>query len=166
MNDHTARRAWLLPPASGVVDGIDLSLLDPAEEGDRHFLVLAEHPELAAAMQNDEDWAELQGSEMSPRLHLAMHEVVANQLWNDDPPEMWTTAQRLTQAGYERHEVLHMLASVVSTDIYNAMTNDATPDITRTRQALAALPDSWEALRTPVPQSRATRRAHAKKPQH
>lgn len=140
MNDEVARRAWVLPPATGMVDGIDLSLLDHEEEGDRHFLMLAEHPELAEAIKNDEGENDLQqGGATSPHLHLAMHEVVANQIWHDDPPEMWATAQRLTQAGYDRHEVLHMLASVVSNDIYNAMTSKSPIDIARTRRELAAL---------------------------
>jgi hypothetical protein len=168
MSDETARRAWLLPPATGVVDEIDLRLLDPGEEGDRHVLFLSEHPELFDAIENDQDDINIghEGGPMSPRLHLAMHEVVANQIWHDDPPEMWSTALRLTQAGYDRHEVLHMLASVVSTDIHNAMTKKAPFDIARTHRELAALPGSWEALRAPAPQNRATRRAHARKREH
>lgn len=165
MSDELARRAWLLPAASGVTDGIDLSLLDPADDGDRHLLLLAEHPELADAIDDDQDEIEVQGAIMSPRLHLAMHEVVANQIWNDDPPEVWSTAQRLTLAGYDRHEVLHMLASVVSTDIYNAMSDKLPFDIARTRRELDALPASWEAIRTPPPPNREARRAHARKRQ-
>jgi hypothetical protein len=61
---------------------------------------------------------------------------------------------------------LHMLASVVSNDIYNAMTHKAAFDIARPRRELAALPGSWEVLREPVPQNPATRRAHARKRQH
>ncbi len=164
MTDEVARRTWVLPPTTGMVDGIELSLLDHEEEGDRHFLLLAEHPELAEAIKNDEGEIDLhQGGTMSPRLHLAMHETVANQIWHDDPPEMWATAQRLTQAGYDRHEVLHMLAYVVSSDVYNAMASKASFDIARTRRELAALPDSWEALKAPAPANRATRRAHARK---
>jgi hypothetical protein len=166
MTDEVARRAWVLSPATDMVDGIDLSLLDHEEEGDRHFLMLAEHPELAEAIKNDESEIDLpQGGVTSPRLHLAMHEAVANQIWHDDPPEMWATAQRLTQAGYDRHEVLHMLASVVSSDIYNVMTVKSPFDIARTRRELAALPDSWEALKASAPANRATRRAHARKRQ-
>ena len=93
---------------------IDLSLLDPGEEDDRHFLILAEHPELQQAVDEDQDEIILRGKLMSPRLHISMHEIVANQLWTDDPPEAWPTAERLMALGYERHEILHMLGSVVS----------------------------------------------------
>jgi hypothetical protein len=165
MSDDAERRAWVLLPATTVIDGIDLSLLDPEDDGDRRFLLLVQHPELAAAIENDEDEINLghEGGTMSPRLHLAMHEVIVNQIWGDDPPEVWLTAQRLTHAGYDRHEVLHMLASVVSADIYNATTDRAPFDIAQTRRELAALPGSWEALRAPVPENRATRRAHARR---
>jgi hypothetical protein len=59
---------------------VDLSLLDPGEEGDRHFLILAEHPELQQAIEDDRDEIDLHGYVMSPRLHISVHEVVANQL--------------------------------------------------------------------------------------
>lgn len=163
MSDDLARRAWLMPAASSVLDGIDLSLLDLTDEGDRQVLLLAEHPELAEAIDADQDEIELEGVTMSPRLHLVMHEVVANQIWNNDPPEVWATALRLTEAGYERHEVLHMLASVVSADVYNILSATAPYDIARTRRELAALPGSWEAKRVSPPLNREARRAHARK---
>jgi hypothetical protein len=154
-------QAWLIPPMSGVMDDLDLSLLDPADEEERRVLLLAEHPELWEAIEGDVDEILIEGVLISPRLHLAVHQEVASQIWQDDPPEMWTTAQRLTDAGYDRHEVLHMLGSVVSRDLYNAMTGNAPVDLARTRRELAALPGSWEA---PAPAlSRAARRAHARR---
>lgn len=162
MSEEAARRLWLMPPASGVMKDLDLSLLDPADEDDRHMFLLAEHPELWEAIEDDLDEIVLEGRDMSPRLHLSLHEVVANQIWQDDPPEMWITAQRLTDAGYDRHEVLHMLGSVVSVDIYNAMTGNAPFDPARTLRELAALPGSWHALQTPTHPNRAARRAHVR----
>ncbi len=70
---------------------------------------------------------------MNPRLHIAMYEIVTNQLWADDLPEMWLTAKRLTSAGYERHEVLHMLGSVVSGQVWGALVDGASYDIERVR---------------------------------
>ena len=32
---------------------------------------------------------------------IAMRQVVATQLWDDWPPEVWDAAQRLRDAGYE-----------------------------------------------------------------
>jgi hypothetical protein len=96
---------------------------------------------------------------MNPALHIAMHEVVVNQLWADDPPEMWQTAKRLTEAGYERHEVLHMLASVVSTQVWGALANSAPYDVERVRMELAALPEGWEAQAEQWPLERSRNRA-------
>lgn len=152
-----------MPPASGVIRGLDLSLLDPAVEDERELLLLAEHPELWEALQGGADEVSLGGQAMSPRLHLTLHGVVANQIWNDDPPEMWTAAQRLSREGYDRHEILHMLASVVSEDVFNALTGNVDFDIERTRRHLAALPESWEDLRSAAPQRRAGRRPHARR---
>ena len=66
------RRAFVCPPGNGVVDEIDLSLLNPADEDDQRFLIEAEHPELRHAL--DDDVAEIQrgGEAMNPRLHIAV----------------------------------------------------------------------------------------------
>ena len=101
-----------MPPQSGEFDGIELSLLDPDDENDRTILVLAEHPELRSAIESGRDKIHHHGRVVNPQLHLAMHEIVASQLLANEPPQMWHTAQRLINAGYERHEVLHMLAYV------------------------------------------------------
>jgi Domain of unknown function (DUF1841) len=104
---------------------------------------------------------------VNPQLHLAMHEIVANQLVANEPPEMWDTAKRLINAGYERHEILHMLASVVSAAVYSARHDNKSPNPARTSAALAALLGSWEHQREPIPAerhaNRAERRAAARK---
>ena len=51
----------------------------------------------------------IDGNELNPRFHLSVHEIVATQLADDDPPEVWATAQRLRQLAYGGHEILHML---------------------------------------------------------
>jgi hypothetical protein len=76
-----------------------------------------------------------------------MHEIVANQLWADDPPETWPTARRLMALGYARHEILHMLGSVVSGEAWRTMQYKEPFDPDRFRAGLEALPDSWEAER-------------------
>lgn len=82
------RRDWALPPGEGIVSGMDLGHLDRNNPDERHFLILAEHPELIEAIENDVDEIVLEGVVVSPRLHITMHEVVANQLWDNDPPRL------------------------------------------------------------------------------
>jgi hypothetical protein len=160
---EAARKAFACPSGSGALDGIDLELLDRDVEDQRRILIKAEHPELKKAL--DEGRGEVhQGREvMSPALHIAMHEIVTNQLWADDPPEMWQAAGRLTSAGYERHEVVHMLCSVVSGQVWETMVKEAPYDMQRVRLELAGLPESWEAQRDQWPlelsRERADRRA-------
>jgi len=152
------RRRFACPPAVGEFDDIDLGLLDPSDEDDRRTLIEAEHPELLEALEDGRDLH--QGSEIvNPRLHIAMHEIVANQLWADDPPEVWTTAKRLNEAGYERHEVLHMLGSVMSDEIWSTLHEKTPYDAERLRQGLEALPESWEAMRETWPAEQARNRA-------
>ncbi len=161
------RQRFAVAPAEGEVDGIDLARLDPADEHERRLLIEAEHPELRRALGEGQREIRLAGDVINPRLHIVMHEIVANQLWADDPPEAWTTAQRLVDAGYERHEVLHMLASVVTGEVFEILRHDQAHDIDRIRKALAALPGEWEQRRADLPaqrhRNRAERRAAARR---
>jgi uncharacterized protein DUF1841 len=152
------RLAFACPPGQGEWDDIDLGLLDPADEDERRMLIEAEHPEFREASEDDVDEIHLGGRVVSPNLHIAMHEIVANQLWADEPPEVWQTAQRLTAAGYDRHEVLHMLGSVVAGEVWRALAGDA-HDIERMRSELAALRESWESWRDEAPLERSRNRA-------
>lgn len=152
------RRSWLFPPLSGAMHGIDLSLLDPDDEDERGLLIEGEHPELWDALARHADEVVLHGQPMNPRLHISMHEVVANQILDDDPPETWQTAQRLLDAGYERHEVLHMLGSAVSAELWQVTHEHEPFDRERYLAALRDLPDSWEAIRPAAPPNRAERR--------
>jgi hypothetical protein len=79
---------------------------------------------------------------MNPRLHLAMHEIVATQLWDDSPPEVWETAARLLHAGYERHEIFHMLSRPVADQVGGALRDEQPYDEERHIAALRALPGS------------------------
>jgi hypothetical protein len=128
----------------GVVDEIDLAFLDPADPDERSLLMRFEHPEFAAALNDGWDEIEIDGTVMNPNLHLALHEVVANQLWDGEPPEVAETAHRLDLAGYDRHEVFHMIGSVVSHQVWQALHEQQPADPEQIRDDLAALPGSWE----------------------
>src|SRR4029077_19936143 len=73
------RRSWAVPPAHGTYQGLDLELLDPGDEDERALLIEARNGEFADALQGDDD-VMLDGEPVNPRLHVAMHQVVANQL--------------------------------------------------------------------------------------
>jgi hypothetical protein len=141
-----ARRNFVCPPARGEYDGIELEYLDPADPDDRSILIEAEHPELHRALRGRESEVTVGGQLINPRLHMTMHEIVANQLWDDDPPETWETAQRLIALGYERHEVLHMLCSVVAREMWKVMDAGLASDRARYASALEELPESYFAL--------------------
>ena len=111
------RRSWALPRAHGTYQGLDLDLLDPGDEDERALLIEARHPEFADALQGDDEVI-LDGEPVNPRLHMAMHQVVANQLLADDPPETWQTVQRLARLGYDWHNIMHMIASLITEDVY------------------------------------------------
>ena len=70
-----------------------------------------------------------------------MHEVVAKQLADDDPPEVYETARRLLDASYDRHEVLHMLARPMASQIHATLTDNQPYNHAR---HVAALRASWE----------------------
>jgi Domain of unknown function (DUF1841) len=164
------RRTFVVPQVDGEYDGLDLALLDRSDPDERRFLIEAEHPELHAALRSGRREIQLAGETMSPGLHIAMHEIVANQLWDGDPPEAWETAKRLLDAGYERHEVLHMLGSVVAGELFEVMNAREPADLGRMRAAFAALPGSWEQQRTERAEqpraNRAERRAAHRRRRH
>ena len=68
------------------------------------MLIEALHLEFADALHGEDDV--IVGAEtVNPRLHVAMHQVVANQLLADDPPKTWLTVRRLAGLGYDWHNI-------------------------------------------------------------
>ena len=65
---------------------------------------------------------------MNPRLHITLHLVIANQLLANDPPETWQTVQRLAGLGYDWHNIMHMIASLITEDVYWALKEHRQPD--------------------------------------
>jgi hypothetical protein len=112
-------------------------VLDPTEQEDRRLMIIAEHPEYHEALADESSPGEVDG--VDPALHIAMHEIVATQLWDNDPPEAWQAAQRLSAAGIDRMDVLHALAGVVSRHVHRAMTGDESTSIDAYVADLAAL---------------------------
>jgi hypothetical protein len=155
-DDRERRLAFAIPPIEQPPENLDIEWLDPADHDDRSLLLRAAHPEL----DFDAETVVVGGQEMDPRLHLAIHEIVANQLAEDKPPEVWATAKRLRSLGYDRHEILHMLAGAMSGQLWGALYEHREYDIDAHRAALEALPESWERERPGGPAPPAGRAAH------
>ncbi len=127
---------------------LHLTLTDLADPDMRALVIRHEHPELDQPLRADRPDVEIDGEPINPRLHLAMHEIVATQLWDDDPPEVWETAARLLGLGYDRHEILHMLAAPVAQQVWGTLHEKRPYDRDVHVAALEALPGSWEEERT------------------
>ena len=136
------RRSWAAPPGHGSYQGLDLERLDPADEDERVFLLEALHPGLEDALRNDDEMV-VDGEPFNPRLHITLHQIVASQLLADNPPQTWQTVQRLAGLGYDWHNIMHMIARLVSDDIYQAMTGHKPFDPRDYVRRLAELPGDW-----------------------
>jgi hypothetical protein len=141
------RQSWAVPPAHGSYQGLDLELLDPADGEQVALLIEARHPEFAEALQSGHDVI-IHGEAVNPRLHVAMHQIVANQLLAGEPPETWQTVQRLAGLGYDWHNITHMIAALVTEDIHQALEEHRPHDPVSYARRLSELPGDW-----PPPQS-------------
>jgi hypothetical protein len=156
MSDERDRRLAFAVPSIADPDA-GTEWLDPADADDRALLIRAAHPEL----DTEAETVVVEGREMNPRLHLTIHEIVATQIMDDDPPEVWATAQRLHGLGYGRHEILHMLGAAMTPQLWAALHDQSEYDLDEHRAALDALPESWERDRPGGAAPPVARAAHA-----
>lgn len=134
--------SWAVPCGHGIYRGLDLELLDPADEDERTFLIEAQHPGFARALRNDEEMI-VNGEPFSPRLHVTLHQIVASQVLAGDPPETWRTVQRLAGLGYDWHNVMHMIAAVINDDLHQMLTEQRPFDLDGYAGRLRLLPGDW-----------------------
>jgi hypothetical protein len=137
-----------------------LNLAELTDSDARAVAIHADHPEFSEALERGHDSATVAGAAVNVRMHLAMHEIVANQLAENDPPEVAQTGERLLAAGYDRHEVIHMLASTVVEQLHSTMIGAGSYDRASHVAALAALPASWEKVRSETSSGRQERNTH------
>ncbi|BCJ26635.1 hypothetical protein [Actinocatenispora sera] len=91
------RRLFAVPATVVELDGEELDL-DPSDPDDRRLLIVAEH----GSDPDDSD------------PHVTLHEIVAEQLWRDEPPQAWQAARRLLDAGADRADILHVLGEIAA----------------------------------------------------
>jgi Domain of unknown function (DUF1841) len=132
-----------VPPGHGTYQGLDLERLDPDDEDERTFLLEAQHLEMAEALERHEEMTGADGEPMNPTLHVTLHQVVANQLLADDPPETWHAVQRLAGLGYDWHNVMHLVMGPVAEAFYETMAEKRPFDRADYVRRLAELPGDW-----------------------
>jgi hypothetical protein len=166
--DRQTRLDLALPPIDAAArqraadQGWDLAYLSPDDPDERSVLIRLAHPDLDEAVREGRETVLVGGEEMNPRLHFAIHEVVATQIIDSDPPEVFATAQRLLADGRDHHEVLHMLGFVVSGQLWGATHERREYGRAEHVAALAALPRSFDEAFSRPP-NRAARRAEARR---
>ncbi|WP_165952400.1 DUF1841 family protein [Kribbella albertanoniae] len=122
LDDAAERRLFAMPYVDVRIGDEDFVDLDPDSEDERSLLIQGEHPEYHDALEDPDFEGEIDG--VNPRLHLVMHEIVVNQLWANDPPEVWETARRLRDAGEDRHDILHAIGRLVVGHVHAALRNE------------------------------------------
>jgi len=137
LQDAIERRMFTMPYFGTRIGDDDYPRLDPNDPDERAILIEGEHPEYHEALADPGFEDEIDG--VNPRLHLAMHELVANQLWDDDPPEAWQAARRLRDLGEDRHDILHAIGAVVMTQLHASMMGQQDVDNERYRAELNQL---------------------------
>jgi hypothetical protein len=113
---------WKLGLAGAELEGEDAITLE----------VLKQHPEYFDLWEQ----AELPLSEeevlrdgVNPFLHVTIHATVENQIVNGDPPQTAETLEAMIRAGYDRHEAIHTIGSLVAEQIFEIMTHDQPFDL-------------------------------------
>jgi hypothetical protein len=148
--DLEARIAAALPPIDtrarrrAADQEWELTLLDRLDPDERALLIRLAHPEFDDAIERGDDEAVVGGAPINPSLHVTIHEIVAAQVIDGDPPEAFETAQRLLALGRDPHEVLHMLGSAMVPQLWAATHAAQAYSRIEHVKALAALPGSWD----------------------
>ncbi|MBB4687051.1 hypothetical protein [Amycolatopsis jiangsuensis] len=105
-----ARRRFAVPETAAVIGDEELTDLDPGDPEQRRLLVIGAHPEYHESLAAEE----FDGTD---GLRLALETSVVDHLWDDEPPEVWEAAQRLTARGLAREAVLDQLVTVLESQL-------------------------------------------------
>jgi uncharacterized protein DUF1841 len=134
--DVLERRMFAIPAVGTRIGDEEFPFLDPSDPDDRGMFIEGEHPEYHAALA-DPDSDTVDG--VNPRLHVTVHEIVANQLWDDEPPQVWQAARRLSATGLARHDVLHAIGEVLVEHLHGVLSGQGPTDPARYVEAVDEL---------------------------
>ncbi|TQJ04113.1 DUF1841 family protein [Amycolatopsis cihanbeyliensis] len=109
------RRRFAVPHTFTEIGDEELEL-EPTDPEQRRLLVIGEHPEYHDALGDELGEAALrvEDGEFDAAAYLAMKVSIVDQLWDDEPPEVWTAASRLREQGAEREDILDRLVDVLA----------------------------------------------------
>ncbi|WP_158888490.1 hypothetical protein [Amycolatopsis anabasis] len=99
------RRMFAVPSVHTVIGDEELEL-EPADPEQRRLLVIGDFPEYHDALADDD-------FDDDARTQLAVRTALVDQLWDDEPPEVWQAVGRLQEKGLERDEILDELGRVL-----------------------------------------------------
>lgn len=105
------RRMFAVPATVTELGDTELELA-PADPEQRRLLVIGEHPEYHEALTEDSGIEEIDG--VDPREYLALKAAVVDQLWDNEPPELWSAVVRMRDSGRERDEILDEVVGVLA----------------------------------------------------
>jgi len=88
-------------------------------------------------IDNDEDFAE-----------ATLTEAIENQIESDNPPAAKATFNKLTLVGYEREDILEMMAHVLAVEIDGILKDDRPFNTEWYEKALRALPEMPPGVKT------------------
>lgn len=80
-------------------------------------------------------------TEANPFLHIAFHQIVENQLEAKDPIEVYQFFNAMRKKKRSRHDVIHLIGSIISGLLYTSMKEKKEFDLERYRTLLKRFKD-------------------------
>lgn len=101
---------------------LEMAQADVALDGEtRQFAdVLEQHPEYHHAFE-EAGAEDVTIDGVNPFLHVTMHQVVENQIADNDPTQTAETLEALLNAGFDRHDAIHAIGAIVTEEIYEVL---------------------------------------------
>jgi len=128
------RRMFAVPSVYTQLGDEELEL-EPTDPEQRRLLMIGEFPEYHEAIAAET-------FDGQPQEELELRVNVVDQLWDNEPPEVWEAARRLLEAGLDRVEILDRISEVFNKQLRPSDdTDDAevSYDLDEYREALQAL---------------------------
>jgi hypothetical protein len=105
------------------------------------YQAMLDHPEYRDIWEHAAELGDrevvVQGA--NPFLHISLHSVVERQLADNNPPETAQALFRLTRGGMDRHEAIHLIASLLSELVWETLHKRQPADVASYRRRLRAL---------------------------